>query len=237
MKSSKYNVILMRDDTSVKNFRLSPAWIKFILTFFLVLLVTSVAGLYYAVALNQERHEIAKLYENKKESLEQVQRELARLQNIEKMFKSYNEQEIRSLLRAQEQEEPAPAGPPAGPEVDLVDIFHPVDMHIVGISNVQARFINSRMRVQLEVNNMKGEGTVSGRVFLFLIKVDGVTIDLGLDDRDLYYAIARFKKIDVTFGLPDGLTQDGIFALRIKAEDDEGEVLFSTTYPISNILT
>ena len=232
MKSSKYNVILMRDDTSVKNFRLSPAWIKFLLLFFLVLLVTSVSGLYYSVVLKQEKIEIARLYEIKKESLDQVQRELGRLQNIEKMFKSYNEQEIRSLIRAQEQEEPAHAGP----VVDLVDIFNPVDMHIVGISNVQARFINSAMRVQLEVNNMEGEGTVSGRVFLFLIKVDGVTVDLDLEDRELYYSIARFKKIDTTFDLPDGLTQDDIFALRIKAEDDEGEVLFSTTYPISNII-
>ncbi len=232
MKSSKYNVILMRDDTSVKNFRLSPAWIKFLLLFFLVLLVTSVSGLYYSVVLKQEKIEIARLYEIKKESLDQVQRELGRLQNIEKMFKSYNEQEIRSLIRAQEQEEPAQAGP----VVDLVDIFNPVDMHIVGISNVQARFINSAMRVQLEVNNMEGEGTVSGRVFLFLIKVDGVTVDLDLEDRELYYSIARFKKIDTTFDLPDGLTQDDIFALRIKAEDDEGEVLFSTTYPISNII-
>ncbi len=231
-KANKYNVILMRDDTSVKNFRLSPFWIKFLLLFFVFLLVTSGAGLYYSYIFFMEKKVIAQLYEDRMETFEEMQRELKRLRNVEQTFESYNEEELRSFLSAQRREEiDLPDN-----EVELDDIFSPVDQNIVGVANVQASLTQDKMRVQLEVNNMEGEGTVSGRIYLFLIKNDGTLIELDLEDNDLYYSIARFKRVDTTFDLPGGVDQESLFALRVSARDDNQELIYSQTYPLSKIL-
>ncbi|MFP4128758.1 MAG: hypothetical protein ACLFSF_06930 [Desulfonatronovibrio sp.] len=231
-KANKYNVILMRDDTSVKNFRLSPFWIKFLLLFFVFLLVTSGAGLYYSYIFFMEKKVIAQLYEDRMETFEEMQRELKRLRNVEQTFESYNEEELRSFLSAQRREEiDLPDN-----EVELDDIFSPVDQNIVGVANVQASLTQDKMRVQLEVNNMEGEGTVSGRIYLFLIQNDGTLIELDLEDDDLYYSIARFKRVDTTFDLPGGVDQESLFALRVSARDDNQELIYSQTYPLSKIL-
>lgn len=231
-KANKYNVILMRDDTSVKNFRLSPFWIKFLLLFFVFLLVTSGAGLYYSYIFFMEKKVIAQLYEDRMETFEEMQRELKRLRNVEQTFESYNEEELRSFLSAQRREEiDLPDN-----EVELDDIFSPVDQNIVGVANVQASLTQDKMRVQLEVNNMEGEGTVSGRIYLFLIQNDGTMIELDLEDDDLYYSIARFKRVDTTFDLPGGVDQESLFALRVSARDDNQELIYSQTYPLSKIL-
>lgn len=232
MKSNKFNVILMRDDTSVKNFRLSTFWIKLLLLIFVLLIIASGTGIYLSYVFYEEKSEMALLYERKAESLNEAERELKRLQNVEKMFESYNEDQLRSLLIVQRQEEHQESTS----AVDLGDILEPLDKNIVSVSNVQARFVQGRMRVQLEVNNLAGNETVSGRIHIFLIRNDGTTIDLNLEDRELYYAIARFKKIDTTFSLPEEVDQESIFALRIKARDEEGSTVYSDVFLISSIL-
>lgn len=222
----------MRDDTSVKNFRLRPFWIKFLLLFFVFLLVTSGTGLYYSYVFYKEKKKISQLYEDRMEAFEETQRELKRLRNVERTFKSYNEEELRSFLSTQRlEEDDSPDS-----EVELDDIFAPVDQNIVGVANVQASIAGDKMRVQLEVNNMEGEGTISGRIYLFLIQKDGTLIELDLEDSDLYYSIARFKRVDTTFALPDGVDQESLFALRVTARDDEQELIFSQTYPLNKIL-
>lgn len=231
-KAYKYNVILMRDDTSVKNFRLSPFWIKFLAFFLVFLVVTSGAGLYYSYVFFEEKKEITHLYEDRMETFEEMQRELKRLRNVEQTFESYNEEELRSFLSAQSLEE----NDSSDSEVELDDIFAPVDQDIVGVANVQASMDQDKMRVQLEVNNMEGEGTISGRIYFFLIQNDGTLIELDLEDNDLYYSIARFKRVDTTFDLPDGAELESLFALRITARDDNQELIFSQTYPLTRIL-
>lgn len=231
-KPSKYNVILMRDDTSVRNFRLSPFWIKFLVVFLVFLMITSVTGLYYSYVFFEEKKEIAYLYENRMETFEEMQRELKRLRNVERTFESYNEEELRSFLSAQRREEDSSSVN----EVELDDIFTPVDQNIVGVTNVQASFVHDKMQVQLEVNNLEGEGTVSGRIYLFLIQNDGTLIELDLDDNELYYSIARFKRVNTTFDLPGGVEQGSLFALRITARDETQEMIFSETYPLVRIL-
>ncbi|MFP4108158.1 MAG: hypothetical protein ACLFT1_03675 [Desulfonatronovibrio sp.] len=202
------------------------------LLFFVFLLVTSGAGLYYSYIFFMEKKVIAQLYEDRMETFEEMQRELKRLRNVEQTFESYNEEELRSFLSAQRREEiDLPDN-----EVELDDIFSPVDQNIVGVANVQASLTQDKMRVQLEVNNMEGEGTVSGRIYLFLIQNDGTMIELDLEDDDLYYSIARFKRVDITFDLPGGVDQESLFALRVSARDDNQELIYSQTYPLSKIL-
>ncbi len=231
MRGTRYNIILMRDDTSVKRFRLRPFWLKFFIIAFVFLFCSSIAGGYIAYVLYEEKEAISRSYQNKEEMLSESRRELQRLQNVEKMLKSYNELDQSSLLAGSRRKEEAKS------VVDLSGMFGLVDKGMVGISNVQARFVrDNRMRVQFEVNNLQSEGTVSGRVFLFLIRQDGLEIDLGLDDNDLDFAIARFKNVDVTFDLPEAVNEDSIFALRVVARDISGNEIYAETFPFSHIV-
>ncbi|WP_045216623.1 hypothetical protein [Desulfonatronovibrio magnus] len=231
MSSHKYNVILMRDDTSVKRFRLSPFWIRFIVLIFLLLLSSTVAGGYYTYFFYNQYQTLKVSCQLDRDALVQANRELTRLQNISTMLESHNDEKLRSLL-AQSKERPRVYSE----RVDLQDIFDLVDSGLVGITNVQARFVRDSMRVQLEVNNLDSGQTVSGRVHIFLVRNDGLMIDLNLEDRDLDFSINRFKSMDTTFELPEVMDQDTIFALRIKANDNEGQVLYSETYPLSHVL-
>jgi hypothetical protein len=238
MKRDKYNVIFMRDRTSIKSFRLSPFWIKFFISFFLLLFLVSIAGTYCSIVFFQEKMELSRLYGQKAEALHGAQKELERMENINNMIKSSKEDELRSFLRAQPgpiaRQEPEQAD--EVPEIDLRDIFEPVDLDIVGISNVQARFTQNGMRVQLEVNNMGAEDTVSGQVFLLLVGNDGLVTDPQSIEGSLYYKISHFKQIDITFELPEGMEQDSLFALRIDARDDEGTLVYSDSFPLAGIL-
>ncbi|WP_028575228.1 hypothetical protein [Desulfonatronovibrio hydrogenovorans] len=231
MKDNKYNIILMRDDTSVRRYRLRPFWLKFMILLFVLLFIGSGAGGYLSFVFFQEKKETAGLYQHQVQLLDDAQRELKRLRNVKEILDGYNEEELRSFLTGNQQQRQSPS-----PTVDLTDVFEFQDRNIVGVSNVQARFVRGRMRVQLEVNNLVSDQTVSGRVYLFLVRRDGLMVDLNLQDSDLDFAIARFKRVDTTFDLPDILDQDSIFALRVKANDDQGNTLYSETFPMSHIL-
>jgi hypothetical protein len=238
MRRDKYNVIFMKDLASARSFRLSPFWIKFFILFFILLLLISLAGSYYSLVFFQEKKEITRLYEHKAEALNEAKRELNRMQNVEKMLEKSREDELRSFLTVRKEQLPE-QGPKENINVsaiDLRDIFEPVDLDIVGISNVQARFTQKGMWISLEVNNMGTKGRVSGRVFLALITNDGSMEDLLLDDTELNYVIARFRTMETTFDLPEGMNQDSLFALRIEARDDEDNLLYSEAFPLASIL-
>lgn len=236
MKSNRYNVILMRDDTSVKSFRLSPFWIKFLFFLFPLFIIISIMGIFFSYYFFQEKRELVCLYDSKTKSFYEMKKELERLQNVEKMLESYNEHQLGSFLISQQQPKHRQDKKDSFPAVDLRRILDPVDMNIVGVSNVQASFIHDRMRVQLDVNNMAGRGTVTGRITISLITNDARIIGLNLEDMDLNYAIARFRTIDNTIDLPQGLEQESIFALRISADDEDGNTVYSKIFPISSIL-
>lgn len=231
MKGNKYNIILMRDDTSVKRYRLSSLWLKLTIFLFLFLIASSLTGGYLAYVFFDEKNELANKYKQDLILLEETERKLKRLQNIEKILASYNEEELRYFLTGRQDRQTEVV-----PSVDLDDIFGLVDSSVVSISNVQASFVRDRMRVQLEVNNMVSDQTVTGRVYLFLVRRDGMTVDLNLQDTELDFAIARFKRMDTSFELPEVMDQDSVFALRIKANDDDGNTIYSETFPLSHIL-
>lgn len=236
MRSYRYNVIFMRDDTSVRTFRLSPLWLKLLFIFFVLLIIISMTGVYYSFVFFQEKKQAVSLYQLKAESFEQMKKELNRLHNVQKIWENYNEYELRSFLMNQQQQRREQDPKFSSTDVDLRVIIDPVDMNIVGVSNVRVSFVQNTMRVQMEVNNMQGKGTVSGAISLCLIKNNGDIMELDLEESDLRYSIARFRTMDNTFDLPESLDHASIFALRITAKNDENYIIYSRAFPISSIL-
>jgi len=227
--SKKYSVILMRDDTSVRRFRIRPFWIKsFLALFFLAVTVAALGG-YFSVIFYQDKEELRTDLEVLSKNLEQTAEELEKKRNIQKIFETYDSEDLHSFLTVNGSRRNL------APAVDLNEVFQYEDRGIVGVDNVQASFNRERMRVRFDVNNLAEGETISGRIFLHLVRRDGGQVNLELDHDDLDYAISRFKNVDVTFELPDELSPENIFALRVKARDDDRRLLYSETFPLSRI--
>ncbi|WP_291321599.1 hypothetical protein [Desulfonatronospira sp.] len=226
----KYSVLLMRDDTSVRRFRVRPFWIKFFALFFVILGIVAGAGVYFSVLFFQEKEQLETRLQRVSGKLEQTAKELENKRNLQAVFETYEARDLHSLLTVPD------AYRESSTVLDLSEVFAYKDKRIVSIDNIQASFNNDRMRVQLEINNLMEGETISGRVFLHVVRRDGGQVDLELEHEDLYYTIARFKEVDVTFQLPGSLDPQNIFALRIKVENDDQELIYSETFPLSNIL-
>ncbi|EFI33975.1 hypothetical protein Dthio_PD1314 [Desulfonatronospira thiodismutans ASO3-1] len=227
--SKKYSVILMRDDTSVRKFRIRPFWIKFFIALFFLAVTAAALGGYFTITFYQEKRHVREDLQVVSKNLEQTAEELEKKRNIQKIFETYESQDLHSFLTVNDTRRNIV------PPVDLVEVFEYKDRGIVGVDNVQAGFNGDRMRVRLDVNNMAEGETISGRIFLHLVRRDGQQVDLDLDHDDLDYAISRFKNVDVTFELPEELSPESIFALRVKARDDDRRLLYSETFPLSQI--
>ena len=228
--SKTYSVILMRDDASTKKFRIRPLWIKLFLALFIITGIAAVSAGYFAVIFYQENKKVRADLAVAAKDLEQTAEQLEKKKNIQQIFETYESEDLHSFLAVND------ARRNHAPAVDLREVFEYEDRGIVGVNNVQAGFNRDRMRVCLDVNSMVDGETISGRIFLHLVSRDGHQVDLELDHDELDYAISRFKSVDVTFELPGGLSPEDIFALRVKARDDDGRLLYSETYPLSRIL-
>ena len=227
--SKKYSVILMRDDTSVRRFRIRPFWIKFFLALFFLAVTVAALGVYFAVTFYQDRKELTADLQAVSRNLEQTAEELEKKRNIQQIFETYEAEDLHSFLPVNDSRRSY------APAVDLKEVFEYEDRGIVGVDNVQAGFNGDRMRVRLDVNNLVEGETISGRIFLHIVRRDGRQVDLDLDHEDLDYVISRFKNVDVTFELPDDLSPENIFALRVKARDDDRRLLYRETFPLSSI--
>jgi len=220
----------MRDDSSVKRFRLRPFWIRFMIALFFVLTITSATGIYLVLSFFQEKQEIKFAYEQKTALLEEAGRELEKKKNIQQIMDSYDGTDLHSLLTVTDPEKFRKENP----AVDLGQLFVHEDMELVEINNVRAGFVQDRMRVEMDVNNMAGGEMVRGRVFLDLIRKDAILVEV--DHNVLEFSIRRFRNLETTFELPGEVSAEEIFALRIRVEDEQGNRIYAETLPLSLIL-
>jgi hypothetical protein len=51
-----------------------------------------------------------------------------------------------------------------------------------------------------------------------------------------YFEINHFKRIKITFNIPEFIPVTDIFGIRMKILDKEKKTIFSETYPLSHIL-
>jgi len=228
--AKKYSVILMRDDSSVKRFRLRPFWIRFFIALFVVMAITSVAGIYLCVSFFHEKNEAKLANEQKAAMLEEAGRELEKRKNIQQIMDTYDTSDLHALLTGNDRENSGKRSP----AVDLGHLFVYQDMELVEVNNVRAGFVQDSMRVELDVNNKAGGEMISGQVFLDLIRRDATLVEVEHDD--LEFSISRFRSLEAVFNLPQGVTAEDIFALRIRVEDEQGNRIYAETLPLSLIL-
>ena len=233
MSEAKYNVIFMRDDASVKRWRISSWCIKLFISLLIFLVIISILSTYLAINFFQEKKSLRLSLMQTTKLLNDTRFKLERLENVQKILDSYNSEQLEALLVKHKLNA---SGTRLAGAIDLKEIFQSVDLHMLKIENVQARYFKDKMQIQFELNNLTSGRTLKGDVNLYLIGRDGTEVELNIEPQTQHFEINHFKRIKATFVPPDFLPRTEIFGIRIKIIDQEGKIIFCETYPLSHIL-
>ncbi len=234
MSDSKYSVLFMRDDRDVTRYRVSPFWLKMFLFSQVFLFLCAAGGIYMGVRGFTINTDLQSDNKDLEQRLVDAEVRLERLGNMEKILQSYDPNELQSLLSAAttttaevEQQE----------KIDLNKIFTRVDSRQVGVENMQAKIVKRKISISFELNNLQASKSMAGQAGLSFIKKDGMAVSVDINKRDLAFQIQRFKRIQTSFLLPDGLEDTDLFGLRLEIKGKDGNVIFAETYPFYHILS
>ncbi|AMK12672.1 MAG: hypothetical protein AB7E51_13545 [Pseudodesulfovibrio sp.] len=233
MSDSKYSVLFMRDDRDVTRYRVSPFWLKMFVCSQIFLLLCAAGGIYMGVRGFKINADLQSEKKGLEQRLVDAEVRLERLGNMEKILESYDTTELQSLLSAATSEAEQPE---EREEVNLNKIFIRTDTRQVGVENMQAKLAGRKLSVSFELNNLQASKSMAGQAdFVFLTK-GGKVEDAETNKDDLSFQIQRFKRIQTTFLLPEGMDQKDLFGLRLEIRGKDGDVIFAETYPFYHIL-
>ena len=214
MSDSKYSVLFMRDDRDVSRYRLSPFWLKMFIFSQIFLFLFAVGGIFMGVRGFKINADLQSENKNLEQRLVDAEVRLERLGNMEKILESYDPVELQSLLSAAtspETEEPEPQV-----EINLNEIFVRADTQQVGVENLQAKLSQRKLSVSFELNNLQAAKPMAGQADFVFVKKDGSSMPAKTNKNDLGFQIQRFKRIQTTFLLPEGVDKDDLFGLRLE---------------------
>lgn len=234
MSNSKYSVLFMRDDRDVTRYRVSPFWLKMFICMQVFLFLCAAGGIYMGVRgfrINSKLHAENKGLEQR---LVDAEVRLERLGNMEKILQSYDPAELQSLLSSATTEVEQQA---ETVKVDLNKVFTRVDSGQVGVENLGVKIDKRKVDVSFELNNLRASTAVVGQAYLSFVKKDGSPQALKYSKGDLSFQIQRFKRIQTSFILPDGMDKKDFFGLRLEIKGKGGDVIYAETYPFYHILS
>lgn len=239
MSKAKYNVLMMRDNTPVRRYRLSPVWLKLGLYALLLLVAVASAGGYFGFEFWKKNQTLTDELTGVERELREARIELERLQNIDQILKSNDPEELQTLLGAPgaPPKPKAPAVPPP-PPLDLSRLLGRIDLQHVRVDNFQAKAPSDRtLQIVFNLNNLQTVDTISGIATMAVLTNDGKEQLPQLNKNDLVFQIQRFKQITTAFKLPAGLDTGDVFGLRLVIKNNSGQVIFSDVFPLANILS
>ncbi|WP_045222529.1 hypothetical protein [Desulfonatronum thioautotrophicum] len=230
-KDDKINLILMRDDSRVRRFRLRVFWIWMFLCALVVLTVVALGGAATAIYTWGNHLEMANENAELRDRLAQQSFELERLKNVQEILKTNDPVEMHDLFNTVTRER---ASLPQ--VVNLQDLFVTHDLEMAGVNNLQLQKAEESLRISFELNNLSDD-TLSGSIRVYFITQEASVIEAQGDENELSFEIQRFRRVNSPLRVPTGMDLEVIFAIRIVIQDNDAEKIFIQTYPVANILT
>lgn len=229
-KDDKLNLIIMRDDSRVRRYRVRIAWFKAFFYIQTILIVAAVAGGYFGIRYWGQHLELELVNKTLREQISDQSFQLERLKNIQNILDTSDE-EIQSLFSTVAQErKDLPRF------INLQDIFSAKDLRKAGVANLQLTKAGDELKVDFKLNNLS-EGTLSGSINIYFITQEASVLEALDQDNELRFEIQRFRRVSSLLIIPPGMVFDSIFAIRLVILDNNEEELFIQTYPIATVLT
>ncbi len=245
MKNTKFNILMMRDDAPVRRFRISVIWIRLLVLYFLVITVLAGAASYLSYALWQEarilRDDLIKVQNRLDEKL--VENE--RLRNLKKTLHagSIPSSDASSAEENTIQEQAEGVTPPAesrasetGPNLTRLSAAN-VNMAIVKAEDMRATSTRDGMKLNFSLYNLKKEEASDGYCTIVLLTTSGESHDIIKNKTHLSFLINHYKQMETEIRLPQGLSLDEIYAVRLTVKARTEQAIFSKVYLITEILS
>ncbi|MDQ7032107.1 MAG: hypothetical protein Q9M37_05255 [Desulfonauticus sp.] len=223
-----YNIIILKDDSPVKTFRLKVKIIKFIPILIIALFTYAVLGTIYFYKSSQKYHSCLKLLAQKEKDLNKLRFELSRLKNVKKFLDKYDEDYLNKLIAGSGQNLNQN-------KIDLNQIFAKKNLNFVKINNIQWLKDDNFFVLRFELNNLEPTKEIKGKVEISLITRDGSCYPLNIQNKNLKFSITRFKVVQIRFKLPRYIKEKDVFGIRLTVKDKQEQVVFCETYPLVNI--
>ncbi|HAS88847.1 MAG TPA: hypothetical protein DCS48_06020 [Desulfovibrio sp.] len=233
MGNTKYNVLFMRDDDTVKRYRLSPFWLKVLFWIVFMLAVSAAAGTWAGYTFWAENAQLKQDKIELQKNLNDASVQLERLENVNKILDSYDPNELQSLLTAVPVEEKKIE---SGPVVDLNKLLFYKNLMRAGVENVKLRKSGGSLALSFDLNNLQTSSALSGLAKVELIKNNGKGVQVKANPNDMSFHIQRFKVVRTRFGLPSGSNLKDVYGIRLMITTKKGELIFSEVYPLSRVL-
>jgi hypothetical protein len=231
--SNKFSVLLMRDDSNVRRFRVGSFWLKLLVYIEVLLIILAAGGIYAGYTFWRQNAMLEEQRVVLEKRLREAHVHLERLQNVEKILQSNDPEELQTLLGSMSIDKR-----PERPPIDLGKLFRSVDKQQAVVDNMSVKAVrDNSLRVSFDLNNADSSRALSGHVELALVTKDGMISDVEANDEDLGFQIQRYKKIVTTFPLPEGMLVKDIFGLRVTIKNPSDATVFSETYQLSEFMS
>ncbi|CCO23522.1 hypothetical protein [Maridesulfovibrio hydrothermalis] len=231
---TKYNVLFMRDNDTVKRYRLSPFWLQLLFWFVILLGICAVGGAWAGytfwdqnTVLRQEKIELQK-------NLNAASVQLERLENVNKILDSYDPNELQLLLAAVPVEEKRVET--TAQTVDLNKLLFYKNLMRAGVENVKLRKSGGSLALSFDLNNLQTSSALSGFARVELIENNGSGLSVKANSNDMSFHIQRFKVVRTRFALPSSVDFKDLYGIRLMISTNKDELIFSEVYPLSRVL-
>lgn len=233
MGTTKYNVLFMRDDDTVKRYRLSPFWLRAIFWFVILLAVCAGTGAWAGYTFWTQNVQMRQDQLDLQKSLNDASVQLERLENVNKILDTYDPNDLQALLASVPLEEKRVES--EKPSLDLSKLLAVKNLMRAGVENVKMRKSGSSLAFSFDLNNLQPSTALSGEARVELIENRGRVVELRNNPDDMQFQIQRFKVVRTRFALPGGLALDDVYAVRLMITTKEDELIFSEVYPLSRV--
>lgn len=236
-----YSILVMRDDDRVTSFRMRAMWIKLgIAAVVMLVLLCAGAGVggyqlfahYRAAVKERDNLEIAL-----SESMGQVERfksqQMASNIQVKSSMTPINKI-VQPQQAPQERGDVASAVHPAATDEELARILQEepaapagaeenraAEQHQIIVNNFKlTQNAEGVLRAAFEISNRLPGKSITGECFLALLDADGKEHPVKLNTGLLKFQISRYRKMDASFALPQGVEAAQVKAVRLTAKAD-----------------
>ena len=230
--SEKYSVLIMRDDTNVRRYRVSPSSLRMLLIVFFCVLLVATCGIFASFSLWEKNTELTTERRTMQKELRDLKVYVERLENIEQILQSNDPEELQALFSSMS----VAASTEMPPPVDLTSILQTVDANLVVVSNLKLQqATGGNLRLSLKLDNKNAKGTIRGAITLSFITREGKVVAIDASEKDMNFSINRFKRIVTTFSIPEAILLQDAYALQLNINSNKSTLL-QKIYPIKDLM-
>jgi hypothetical protein len=230
--SIKYNLLVMKDNSTVVRFRLSTAWLQIGVAVLALLLLLSLGGVVYGIRSHAQNQSIRKDRLTLLSRLGQLEQQIQRLENVESMIGSMEKDDLLFVSLPAATKRPGQMVLP----LDLKELFSRTDLNVVSVNNLQAKFAGEELRMSVELNSLQSETTVSGTIQFSVVTRDGHSREMD-NGQETAFEVSTYKTFKPVILLPQDIDREELFAVRMRVLDTSGRMVLSETFPLEQILS